>query len=87
MKLLYHGLNIAIKNKRTDKTTAIKEQITSVIANMKVLDSNPMPGEEVRTGIIDQERDPEKFLFNYCFKSILSGMKTSIIQSPKEKKK
>ena len=87
MTLLYHGLDITIKNKQTDKTTAIKERILSVIANLKMIDANPKPGEEVREGIIDFERDPEKFLFNYCFKSILSGIEFSITDRSLGKKK
>lgn len=85
--MLYHGLSIAIKNKRTDDTTAFKERVISMVANLKVLDSNPIVGEAVREGIIDNNRDPEKFLFNYCFKSILSGIKTSIVKNPKKGKK
>jgi len=82
MTMLYHGLDIAVKNKRTDDTTAFGERFISMIANRKVLDSNPVPDEEVREGIIDYERDPERFLFTYCFKSILSGIKSSIVKSP-----
>ena len=84
MTLLYHGLDIAVKNKRTDDTTAFRERFISSIANRKVLDSNPLPDEEVREGIIDYERDPERFLFGYCFKSILSGTKSSLVKSPKK---
>ena len=85
MTMLYHGLDIAVKNKRTDDTTAFKERFISLIANIKVLDSNPIPGKDVREGIIDYERDPERFLFNYCFKSILSGIKSSLAKSPKKR--
>jgi hypothetical protein len=84
MTMLYHGLDIAVKNKRTDDTTAFVERLKSFIVNIKVLDSNPMPGKEVRVGIIDYERDPERFLFNYCFKSILSGIQSSLVKSPKK---
>jgi len=86
MTLLYKDLNLAVKNKRTDDTTAIIERVVSILANIKVMDSNPLPGGEVRLGVIEYERDPEKFLFNYCVKSILSGITTSIMKSPKEKK-
>jgi hypothetical protein len=79
--LLYHGLKISMKNKRTDDTTAFRERIKSSFANMKILDSNPIREEEVRDGIIDYERDPEKFIFNYCFKSIFSGIKSSLVKS------
>ena len=86
MKLRYNGLNIAVKNKRTVDTTAVKERVISVIANMKIVNSNPMPGEEVRQGVIDFERNPEKFLFNYCAKSLLSGIKSSVTKTPDTRK-
>ena len=86
MNLRYDGLNVAVKNKRTDDTTAVKERVISVIANMKIMNSNPMPGEELRQGIIDFERDPEKSFFNYCAKSIISGMKSSVTKSPDTRK-
>jgi hypothetical protein len=41
----------------------------------------------VRIGIIDYKRDPEKFLFNYFVKSILSGIKSSFERNPKGSKK
>jgi len=84
MTLRYHDLDVAVINKRTEKTSAIKERLSSYMANIKILDSNPLPGEKVRTGIIDYERDPEKFLFNYSFKSILSGIKSSLVLEKKK---
>lgn len=86
MNLRYNGLNVAVKNKRTDDTTAVKERVISVIANMKIANSNPMPGEELRQGVIDFEPDPEKFIFNYCAKSILSGIKSSVLKTPETRK-
>ncbi len=85
MAMLYHGLEVALINKKTDHTTALKERIISYIINKKVMDSNPLPGEEVRTGIIEFERDPEKFIFNYWFKSLLSGIKGTLTQKKKNK--
>lgn len=84
MTLLYHGLNVTVKNKRTDDTTAFGQRILSFIANKKVLDSNPIPGQEVRIGIIYHERDPERFLFNYSFKAILSGITSSLSKNPEK---
>jgi len=86
MKLRYDGLNVAVKNKRTDDTTAVKERVISVIANMKIMNSNPIPGEELRQGNIDFERDPEKSFFNYCAKSIISGIKSSVTKTPETRK-
>lgn len=83
MTLLYHRLTIAVENKRTDNITGIKERFESLIANKLLSDSNPLPGEPVRVGIIDYKRDPERFLFNYSAKSILTGIKSSLIKSTK----
>ncbi|MDP3445242.1 MAG: hypothetical protein Q8T08_20470, partial [Ignavibacteria bacterium] len=80
MTFLYNGLDIAIKNKQTDDTTAFKERFMSVIANAKLINSNPIPGDDARVGIIDYERDPEKFLINYFFKSALTGIKSSLVK-------
>lgn len=87
MTLLYHGLDIAVKNKQTNDTTALKERIVSIIANTMLYNSNPLPGREVRKGKIDFERDPERFLFGYAFKSILSGMKSTLLKNEEKKEK
>jgi hypothetical protein len=83
MIFLYHGLDVAIKNKRTDDTTAIKELFLSIIANKLLINSNPVPGDGVRVGNIEYRRDPEKFLINYCLKSVLSGIKSSLVKMQK----
>lgn len=87
MALRYDGLDIALKNKRTDDTTGLKERALSFIADIKIMDSNPLPGEVLRTGIIDYDRDPQKSIFNYTFKAILSGIKSSLEKKPQKKKK
>ena len=84
MTMLYHGLDLAFKNKRTDDTTAFRERFISFIANRRVPDSNPFKGQDVREGIIDYERDPERTLFHYCFRSILSGITSSLQKDPKK---
>jgi len=87
MTMLYHGLEISGEDAGRDHNESIKEKIVSFIANMKAMDSNPLPGDQVRVGVIDFNRDKEKFIFNYCFKSILSGVKSSIITSESKKKR
>jgi hypothetical protein len=85
--LLYHDLYLAVKNKRTDDTTAFVQRLVSIIANIKVLDSNPLPGDTARVGIVEYQRDPERFLFNYCFKSIMTGIKSNLDRNPGRKQK
>jgi hypothetical protein len=79
INLLYHDLNIKVKNRETDEITGLKEQLISFFANMVVINENPKPGKEVRVGIIDFERDPEKFIFNYWVQSILTGVKSTLL--------
>ncbi len=84
MVFLYHDLNLTLKNKNTDDTTAMKERLLTILANMKVKDANPQPGQGIRTGEIYFERNTEKYMINYCFKSILSGILSSISNTKKK---
>jgi hypothetical protein len=84
MTMLYHGLNVTVKNKRTDDTIALRERFISFIANRRIFDSNPLKDEKVRVGIIDYERDPERFILHYCFNSILSGITSSLTNSKRK---
>jgi hypothetical protein len=86
LKLLYEGLKFEMMDKQTGETTALKEQVKSLIANIILIESNPMPVEEVRPGIIEYERDPERFLFGYFFRSLLSGIKTTVTKTKSSKK-
>ena len=85
--MYYKDFSVTVKNKQTNDTVAFREKFISLIANRKIIDSNPIPGEELRIGVIDYDSDPERFVFNYVAKSIFSGIKSSIIKSPDRKKK
>ena len=84
MIMLYHGLDIAVKNKQTDDTTAFRERFVSYIANRRIPDSNPAQGEDVREGTIDFIRDPEKSVLHYCFRSVLSGVTSTLADGNKK---
>jgi hypothetical protein len=85
LTLLYNGLDITVKNRKTDDTTAFRERFISFIANRRILDSNPVGNEKTRVGIIDFERDPERFIIHYCFNSILSGITSSLTSRQKKR--
>jgi len=87
MTLIYNGLNITVKNKKTDDTTAFIERFKSFIANRRILDSNPIKDQKVRVGIIDFKRDPERLIFHYWFNSILSGVTSSLTNNHRKKNK
>jgi hypothetical protein len=84
MIMLYHGLDIAVKNKQTDDTTALRERFVSYIANRRIPDSNPEQGGDVREGTIDFTRDPERSVLHYCFRSILSGITSTLADGNKK---
>ncbi len=83
MTILYHGMYVAIQNQYTADTTAFRESLISLFVNSKLLDSNPLPGKTVREGTIDFKRDPERYLIHYCWRSLLSGFKSSFLRNPK----
>ena len=87
LKLLYQGLDITVISNQPGDAITNKKQIKTMIANIIVIKSNPMPGKDIRQGIIEYERDPERFLFNYCAKTITSGIKSSLIGNSDKKKK
>lgn len=84
--MLYSGLDINVKDKRDDEKSGVIEQFLTFIVNKGAYDANPLPSEEIRVGIIDYERDPTKFIFNYWLKSVLTGVKSTIIKQPVKKK-
>lgn len=79
LTLLYQGLDLVVRNKKTDETSAIRERLISILVNFKVKNSNPLPGKDVRVGLISFERDQERYLIHYCIRSLMSGLKSSLI--------
>ena len=74
MKLFYEDLKLIIRDQETDE----KKGLPTMIANLFVIkESNPENGE-FREGEMKFERDTRKQITNFCWKTILSGMKSSI---------
>jgi hypothetical protein len=86
LNLLYEQLAFEIMPAQPGEAPAAVDQAKLMIANLIVLESNPMPGEKVRPGRIEYKRDPEKFLFGYFVKALLSGIKASATKAKSRKK-
>ncbi|MGB3081346.1 MAG: hypothetical protein WBB31_19845 [Saprospiraceae bacterium] len=84
---LYNDLSITLKNKTSDDTSGLKEQVLTKVANTIMIDDNPTQDEPTRRGTISYQRDPEKMFFNYSLKSVLSGIKPSVNKAAEKKKK
>jgi hypothetical protein len=78
MRFIYSDLKIEFLNKDRSKT-GFREDIYSFLANRLIIkESNPTRNAPVRETAIRYRRDPERFIFNYSWKSILSGVKPAV---------
>ena len=76
VELRYEDLKISVLNKGGNDEN-FGSKLTSVLANtFKVKSGNT--GSEIRVGNVSFERDDQKSVFNYWWKSLLSGLKSSI---------
>lgn len=77
LKFYYNDLKIELLDKESG-SAGLKEKVGSFIANNFIVISDNPGKEGFRTGDIDFHRDKSRFIFNYWWKSILSGIKPSI---------
>ncbi|MEX2362078.1 MAG: hypothetical protein WD597_00590, partial [Balneolaceae bacterium] len=75
--LLYSDLNVSMLDENDPDKNGIKEQVSNFIANTFVIKTNNLP-EDPRIGTFEYERDPEKSIFAYWWKSLQSGLEASI---------
>jgi hypothetical protein len=78
MELRYHQLKIAFLNKK-DKKIGVVEELLSFLAHQFIIkENNPSANKPVRVTVISYQRDPTRFIFNYTWRSLLSGIKPAI---------
>jgi len=76
LEVIYDDLKISVLDVETgDKN--IRSRITSFLANhLKIKKDNV--ADDPRMGTVSYQREPEKSFFNYWWKSLRTGLKTSI---------
>lgn len=72
----YEDLKISLLDKESNKETFGKKVISLLANTLKVKEDNT--GEDFETAEIEFERDKTKSVFNYWWKALLSGLKSSI---------
>ena len=83
----YQDLDLVVMNKPDGDTTGVKSQVMSFIAGKLIVpNNNPQPGKPITPGYIRNPRNPERFIFNYIWKSIYSGITSTIFSSTQQKK-
>ena len=79
MEFLYKGLDVSLLSK--DQTR--KKGFLSKLFNSMMLTDNPAPGKDLITVEIGYERDKNKGIINYIWKTLQSGMTRTIMQQKK----
>ena len=77
MKFLYHDLRIEFLNKN-EKTGIVQDFLAFLTHKFILKENNPQGEKPVRIIPIRYKRDPSRFIFNYSWKSLLSGIKPTI---------
>lgn len=76
MKFYYNNLNVELLGKENSESNM---KIASALTNLLLLNSdNPPPEGPLRTGAISFKRLKNKSIFNYLWKSLLTGFKASV---------
>ncbi|MCG8322729.1 MAG: DUF748 domain-containing protein [Cytophagales bacterium] len=82
MHFRYNDLKITVMKKKTGD----KGGFASFLANTFVINNKNPNGKNMRVGEIYFERDKQKSIFNFLWKSLLSGIKPSLGINEKNKK-
>lgn len=75
MEFLYNDLDVVLLKKEPDKEWGF----ISWLANTVTLSNNPAPGRELKIVSIGCERDPNKGMINYVWRTLQSGMIHTIL--------
>jgi hypothetical protein len=75
MEFLYNDIDVVLLKKDPDKQWGF----VSLLANTMTLSNNPAPGKDLKIVEIGYERDKNKGIINYVWKTIQSGMIHTIL--------
>jgi hypothetical protein len=73
--------NLKINGLKKEKSTVINELKTLLINTVVKNDKDKSVPTEKRTGTIDFERDRKRQIFNFWWKSLFSGIKSSVLEN------
>jgi hypothetical protein len=74
----YQNLKVSLLKKKTAKQQGIKKNVLSFAANKFIIRKNNTPKSGMQAGKIAMKRNKDKSTWNFWWKSLLSGIKTSI---------
>lgn len=78
VEMLYDDLKVALLEKDKGETELDKKFLTSLLANFVIKNSNPQKGDEIRVENVHLARNPNRSLFNLCWKTIFKGIRQTV---------
>ncbi len=80
IKMVYHDLRVTGKNVEKNDTTNFGLKVKGFVANNFIIkDSNPGKNGEIRQAKMSRPYDNQKFIFNNLYKTLMVGIKKTII--------
>lgn len=86
LEFRYSDLNVEIEKQDERTWTGIKTGVLNMAANTYVVNSNPPKNGKLKTGIILFNRDKSKGIINFLWKSVFSGIKSTVGINTKEQR-
>lgn len=78
VKLLYDDLKVSLLEKDKGATQTDKKFLMSLLANLVIKNSNPKGNENARIAKVNYTRDPNRSIFNLCWKTIFEGIRETV---------
>ena len=86
LEVYYNNLYVELTVFKDGTLKKLKNELITDVANYILPDDNPGNNGYMRKGIIYFKRDTTRAIFNYVWKSSLSGLKSSMgVNSPEQK--
>jgi len=86
MTFRYNDFAIRLHPTKAGTWHLIEQSLLTELVNLLLANSNPNDAGKLKTGVIYFERDPSKGFFNFIWKSILSGLKSTMGLNSREQK-
>jgi hypothetical protein len=85
LEIYYNDLYVELNFYKEGALKKLKNELVTDIANYILPDDNPGDNGTMRKGVIYFKRDTTRAIFNYIWKSTLSGLKSSVgVNSPEQ---
>ncbi len=78
VKVLYSDLKLSLLERDKGAAETDKKFLASLLANIVIKNDNPKNDDEPREVELDYTRDPNRSIFNLCWKAIFKGIKETL---------